>query len=147
MISNKKRMFSQKKSKENSLRETGRDTIFTGTPLDDVQCTATQSPAPSTLSVGIKPTIGGNNQSEYTLNDHTPHSLSISGGTQARSQDLGQHPTDRLISDSSCRSLPQTRRATLATTIFILSEGRTMHDILLAPEPHAGRLPIGWTTQ
>lgn len=50
-----------------------------------------------------QPALGGNNQSEYTLNDHTPHSLSIQAETQARSQDLGTTP-GKLISG---RSLPQ----------------------------------------
>lgn len=144
-----KKRISNKKKKECSVEKkikrefSSRDrkgTTFTGTPLDDVQCTATKSPAPSTLSVGIKPTLGGNNQSEYTLNDHTPHSLSIQAETQARSQDLRHR-------DNHCRSLPQRGAQHLRQPSSTLSEGRTMHDILLAPEPHAGRLPIGWTTQ
>lgn len=105
-------MLIPKKIKREFSSRDRKDTTFTGTPLDDVQCTATKSPATSTLSVGTKPTLGRNNQSEYTLNDHTPNSLSIQAETQARSPDLGQHPTDRLISDSAADHFPKEARNT-----------------------------------
>lgn len=65
---------SKKIKREFSSRDR-KETTFTGTPLDDVQCTATKSPA------NTSPHWGGNQQSEYTLNDHTPHSLSIQAET------------------------------------------------------------------
>lgn len=146
-IKQEKNVQPQKMKREFSSRDR-KGTTFTGTPLDDVQCTATKSPASSTLSVGTKPTLGGTRISRSTHSTTTPpNSLSIQAETQARSQTLGRHPADRLISDSSCRSLPQRGAQHLRQPSSTLSEGRTMHDILLAPEPHAGRLPIGWTTQ
>lgn len=38
-------LFTQKKIKREFSSRDRKDTTFTGTPLDDVQCTATQSPA------------------------------------------------------------------------------------------------------
>lgn len=143
-IKQNKRMSQLKKIKREFSSRDRKDTTFTGTPLDDAQCTATKSPAPSTLSVGTKPTLGGNQSVGVTT--QRPHATLIEypGATQAQSQDLGQHPPDGLISG---RSLPQRGAQHLRQPSSTLSEGRTMHDILLAPEPYAGRLPIGWTTQ
>lgn len=84
----------KKKSKENSLRETGR--IPPSPERHSTMCSALQ---PNRQPIPAH-TGGGNHQSEYKFNDHTPHSLSIQAETQARSQDLRYR-------DNLCRSIPQ----------------------------------------
>lgn len=148
-------MFSQKKNQKRILfaRPEGNHLHRNATRRCAVHC--------NQIASQYQPTLGG--FSSVGVTTQQPHATLVEySGSNTGTKPRSEAQTSRIAAAlkplsqvlRTCRAQRQPlqitssmRRATLATTILDLSEGRIMHDTLLAPEPHAGRLPIGWTTQ